>query len=353
MEKNILSAILSCSGYKLTDDEKFLFNKYQPFGICLFGRNIKDKKQIKSLCKEIREATREDIFITIDQEGGRVRRLTEPHFRSYAANIEIGSLPISQSQIAAKLHAGLISQDLKDCTINTNFAPVLDIIHPNTTPALKSRCFSNNEKTVANLGKIMVQEYINNGIIPCIKHMPGHGRTDTDSHLNLPILKYSTKELAKDFFPFKENAHCPFGMTAHILLPEIDDESPLTMSKKGISTIIRGEIGFAGILISDSLEMHALKGSLAERVEKSQEAGCDIICYSQGKLEDLQEICQSSKYLSDKLLNKIANIKKLINNKLNIDIEKASAEYKKLFKEMQPYQETYDATEVLNKLQRK
>lgn len=351
MEKPILSAILSCSGPHLTDEEKSIFSRYNPFGICLFNRNIQNKKQIKNLCKEIRECVeRENIFIAIDQEGGRVRRLREPNFPSYAANIDIGNLPPQQARQAALFHANLISQDLNECTINTNFAPVLDIIYQDTTPALKSRCFSTDEKIVAKLGKIMVDEYISNGIIPCIKHLPGHGRAITDPHLHLPMLDYSLKELSKDFYPFQYNNKAPLGMTAHIMLTQIDNTAPLTMSKKAIKEIIRENIGFSGLLISDSLEMHALKGSLAERTQAAQSAGCELICYSLGKIKDLLEICEISEYLSDKSLNKIANFQKILNNKKQQDINSVLSEYSAIFKDIPQYKETYDATEVLNLL---
>ncbi len=353
MAKPILAAFLSCSGYCLTDEEKYLFEKNNPLGISLFARNIKTPQQIKSLTKEIRETIgRKDVLIAVDQEGGRVQRLTAPYFRKYAGNSQIGALTLQDARQAAQYHAQLISSDLNACGINTNYAPVLDLAYPDTTPAIKSRCFSDNEKSTAILGKTMADEYIKNGILPCIKHMPGHGRAQTDPHLHLPVLNNTLKELAKDFYPFQQLKDCPFGMTAHILLPEIDNRLPLTLSKKGIDGIIRGEIGFSGLLITDAIEMKALSGSTSEKASAAYAAGCEAVCYCQGKIEQMDEICRLKQYLSDKSLNKIANIQKLFETKKqDTDIKTIEKAYAALMGEMPEYQESYDATEVLNQLQ--
>ena len=179
MEKPVLAAFLSCSGQTLTDEEKYLFEKTNPAGITLFGRNIKNKQQLKSLTNQIKEVVgRDNFLIAIDQEGGRVRRLKEPDFKFYASQSEIGSLPLPEALEETKRHAQLISSDLKEIGINVNFAPVLDIARPTTTEALRSRCFSSDIKTVSALGKTMVTTYMESGIIPCIKHMPGHGAAE-------------------------------------------------------------------------------------------------------------------------------------------------------------------------------
>ena len=352
MTKHILPAILSCSGYILTDTEKRFFAKHKPVGINLFARNIQNKEQIKKLISEIKQTIEsDDILIAIDQEGGRVRRLTEPEFRSYAAAIDIGKLPFADACKAAKLHASLISADFQELGINVNYAPVLDIAYPQTSEALKSRCFGSTPELVTALGKQMINTYLQNGILPCIKHIPGHGRSATDPHLHLPFLNYSLAELETDFLPFRQLNQCPLGMTAHIVIPEIDSLNPLTHSSTGINKIIRQTIGFDGFLISDAIDMKALQGTSGQKAARAISAGCDAICYALGNIEEMQDIAASLPPLSDISAERLSRAKKLLNNKTtNTNIEAQAQEYQSIMKNVSPYQETYDATEVLNHL---
>lgn len=353
MEKPILAAILSVSGTALNDKEKFLLEKSNPAGIALFGRNIQDKQQITKLINEIKTVIgRDDVLIAIDQEGGRVRRLTPPHFRPYASHIDIGALPLNEAKRASELHAKLIATDLKELGINVNFAPCLDCYKDNTTQALKSRCLSDNPNTVSILGKIMVDTYIKNGIIPCIKHLPGHGAAISDPHLCLPEISLSIDELESELIPFRNCNYSPLAMTAHILINSIDNQNPLTQSTLGIKKLIREKIRFDGFLVSDAIDMHALKGTLEEKANSSIKAGCDCINYSLGKTEELSELADKCPKLSDtgkQRLDKALQI--LHNNDEQADIETLSAEYTKLLSTISPYNESYDATEVLHKLQ--
>lgn len=356
MEKPILAAMLSCSSTELNDSEKHLFSRYNPIGVTLFGRNIQDKNQLKKLISSIKEVIgRDDVLIAVDQEGGRVRRLVEPEFRSYLSQKNLGSLDEQDAVNASRCHAALISRDLKELGINWNYAPVLDIAFPNTTAALLSRCFGSDEKKTALLGKTMVEEYIRNGICPCIKHIPGHGRASVDPHLHLPVLNYSLKDLEKDFYPFQQLKDSPAGMTAHIVIPEVDSEFPVTQSAKAIQTIIRGIIGFEGFLISDAIDMKALKGSIGEKAQASLAAGCDAVCYCLGDAAEMQEVCTHARVLSDKSMIRFAKIKNIINNtsKYTTDFSKMEAEYDRLAGKAEKYIETYDATEVLHQLKNK
>ena len=355
MNQTIMPAILSCSGYELTDDEKYFFAQNNPLGLNIFGRNIKDKEQLKKLIKEIKEVIgREDVLIAIDQEGGRVRRLREPEFESYAAAIDLGKLPLPEAKETAKLHAKLIAEDLRELGINVDYTPVLDLIYDDTTSALKSRCFSSDEKIVAELGKEEVDAFISCGILPCIKHMPGHGRAQTDPHLGLPVLDQNLEELRKDFSPFKQLKDCPLGMTAHIVLSTVDDKMPITQSKKGIEEIIRKEIGFDGFLISDAIDMKALKGSKGERASAALSAGCDSVCYALGDIAEMEEIAFSIPPMSDKSLERFAKAAKIMHNNYYKDNRSEDiSRYRKLIENISPYQENYDATEVLNRLQQK
>ena len=355
MSKPILAAILSVAGTSLTDEEKFILEKYNPVGIALFGRNIQSKPQLKSLIKEIKEVIgRNDVLIAIDQEGGRVRRLTPPDYRPYAAHIEIGQLPFEQAKQAAQFHAELISNDFHELGINVNFAPCIDRLYNNTTEALKSRCFSDDLNVVSTLGKTMVDTYMKNGILPCIKHMPGLGSAINDPHLSLPQTSLSKELFEADLKPFIECNHSPLAMTAHLLIPHIDKENALTQSKQGIKQLIREKIGFDGFLISDGIDMHALKGTLTQKTLKIIEAGCDCICYSMGTIDGLRELSENCPKLSDAAYQRLDNALQILHNvyeKPNIKL--ISDKYSKLLSDITPYKETYDATEVLHKLQTK
>lgn len=353
MEKPIAAAMLSVGGQNLSDTEKRILEQSNPLGISLFARNITSKKQLKNLIKDIKETIgRNDVLIAVDQEGGRVRRLREPEFRSYTSQMVLGSIKdITQRNIAIKDHATLISHDLSDLGINWNYAPCLDIAFEETTPILKNRCFGNDEKEIAVCGKIMINEYMNNGICPCIKHMPGHGRATNDPHFGLPILDFSLKELEKDFYPFQQLKNTPAGMTAHIMIPEIDNQNPMTQSKKGIQYLIREIIGFEGLLISDAIDMHALKGSLAEKTTAAISAGCDCVCYCFGETDGLQEVVQNCGFLTDKSMIRFAKIKNIIQNTKKIhDIENIAAEYDSIVGNVDKYDDGYDETEVLHKM---
>ncbi len=352
MNKPILASLLACQSTQLTDDEKYLFTQANPLGITLFSRNIADKTQLKNLINEIKEVIgREDVLIAIDQEGGRVRRLKEPDFRFYASQSVIGSLPLDKAEKAAKLHASLIADDCQSLGINVNFAPVLDILHPQTTAAVANRCFSADASIVAHLGEITTNEYISNGILPCIKHLPGHGLADTDSHLSLPIINAPLEQIIAELQPFKACNFSPLGMTAHILLPAIDAQSPITQSAQGIQKIIREIIGFPGFLISDSVDMKALKGSVAEKSLASLAAGCDAVCYCKADIEEMRSLVSVCPHLSDQSTERLDKAIKILHNPIKeINIEATAAEYADLIGETLPYKETFDATEVLHQI---
>ena len=351
----MLAALLSCQGTALTDDEKRIFSKSNPLGITLFARNISNKEQTKVLIKEIKEAIgRDNVLICIDQEGGRVRRLHEPEYRSYSSQADIGLLPINEAIEATKLHADLISNDLNEIGINVNFAPVLDIAYPQTTDALRRRCFSSDTSVITTLGQTLIDTYSLNGIIPCIKHMPGHGLAVSDPHLGLPVIDVSLDRLNAELRPFKACKNSPLGMTAHVLLPEIDPINPLTQSKEGIQQLIRGEIGFDGLLISDAIDMKALKGNVIEKSISSLNAGCDCVCYCMGNIDELNMLSCSCPQLSDAATERLDKALTILHNKTEAsDICAKSARYNTLMQKIAPYKETYDATEVLHKLQKK
>lgn len=355
MSKPIMAALLSCSGPVLTADETEFFARVNPLGISLFSRNIENPRQLKNLVSSVKEAIgRNDVIIAVDQEGGRVRRLGEPNWPSYAAAIDLGSLPLPAARRAAELHARLIAHDLKELGINMNFAPVLDLIYPQTSPVLKSRCFNASELVVSDLGSVMIQAYINSGICPCIKHLPGYGRASVDPHLRLPQIDTPLTGLAADFLPFQNNADCPAGMTAHIIIRDVDKHQPITSSPTGIKQLIRGTLGFNGLLISDAIDMHALSGTIQEKALASLSAGCDCICYALGDFSEMEALSAVCPPLSDTALARYEKIRRIISApEPKPDIKNLRNEYDRIIGTIEPYCDDYDATEVLNQLKHK
>ena len=353
--KPILAAMLSVSGFTLTGAEKKLLERANPLGVTLFKRNVRDKKQVKALVKSIKEVIgRDDVLIAVDQEGGRVCRFAEPKWPSYLSQYSLGSLKGKEGQELTRLHGALISSDLRELGVNWNYAPVLDVAHPDTTPALKSRIFSSNEKEVARKGKILLDVYQERGICPCVKHLPGHGRAVVDPHLNLPILPQSLKTLEKDFYPFHVvGRDAPAGMTAHIVISAVDNK-PVTQSKKAIQEIIRDRIGFQGFLISDAIDMKALKGTLSSRVRNSLNAGCDAICYCFGIEDELEEVIRAARPLTDAAMERFMRIQNIVMKKApKLDKKEAYSRYVELAHKTKSLQTDYDAVEILHQMKRK
>jgi len=355
--KPILAAMLSVSGTALTDAEKRILEKAQPLGVSLFKRNVENLGQVKRLTDEIRCAIgRDDVLIAIDQEGGRVCRYTPTDIPTgYYSAEALGSLTSDDERDEMiRCHAFLIADDLKKMGVNWVYAPVLDVLYPDTTAALVGRCFSDDEKKIATCGRTMVGAYVSQGICPCVKHLPGHGRAVVDPHLSLPVLDYSLSDLKRDFYPFEQVApFAPAGMTAHIVIPEIDDK-PITQSAKGIKELIRTRMGFDGLLISDAIDMHALKGSLCERVQNSLSAGCDVICYCFGKENELREVVQSASPMTDKALSRYQKVKDILMRPVApLERKEVVERYMQLGKKTLSSNVGYDAVEILHKMEKR
>ena len=347
--------MLSCSGPELTDAEKRIFNKFNPLGVTLFGRNIADPHQIKKLTAQIKEAIgRNDVLIAIDQEGGRVRRLHEPDFRAYMAQKQIGEIAeshgLSMAQKIAAAHARLIAEDLHTLGINWNYAPVIDLCHPQTSQVLASRCFSSVPETNIALAQAMLDAYQNSAVCPCVKHLPALGPAEADPHLELPVINQSLKELEKDFAAAVALASkASAAMTAHILLTQIDSQLPATQSPKVISEIIRGLIGFNGFLISDAIDMHALHGSLAIKTRLALDAGCDAICYCGGTEQGLIEVCKNCLPLNDTSHARFEKLRNIITGQhKTVNIAQIYKDYSQFSVNLKNYDKEYDATEVLH-----
>ncbi len=287
------AAIFGASGKSLTDQEKKFFRSADPLGFILFARNVGDPAQLRNLVIALRDTVRRaDAPVLIDQEGGRVARLKPPHWRGYppASAIAAAKNPAE----AAFLGSRLIADDLAALGITVDCAPVLDLPAPGADPIIGDRAYGTKPETVAALGRAVCDGLLAGGVLPVIKHIPGHGRARVDSHLALPVVSASRAELeAGDFAPFRALNRMPWAMTAHIVYSAIDADAPATLSPRLISQTIRASIGFGGVLISDDLSMKALPGSLPGRAQGALEAGCDVVLHCNGEMREMSGIARA------------------------------------------------------------
>ncbi len=285
------------AGPNLTEEEKRFFGESNPFGFILFTRNCETPDQLEQLVTALRSAVNDPaIPILIDQEGGRVQRLRQPHWQEYPAAGTIANLAIRDPEAAIRaawLHAHLIGLQLFENGINVNCAPCLDLAFEGASEVIGDRSYGADAEQVSQLGQAACEGYLAAGIMPVIKHMPGHGRADVDSHLDLPTITADRDALRQaDFIPFQRITAPVWGMTAHIVVTAFGLDQPVTHSSAGITDLIRGEIGFDGLLFSDDLSMQALEGSLAERAAGSIKAGCDIALHCNGDMSEMREIAE-------------------------------------------------------------
>lgn len=309
--RNCKSLILGCAGLQLSDAEIDFYAEQQPYGFILFARNVETPDQVRHLVQQLRSSVgRPDAPVLIDQEGGRVQRLRSPHWFEARPFGFFGTLYKTDPKVAREalaLTTRLIAADLLALGVTVDCTPCLDLSLPKTAAAIGDRAFAADPTVVAELGALVAEEMIRAGILPVIKHMPGHGRGTVDSHHELPLVTASREALGgTDFAPFKALAHLPWGMTSHIVFDQIDPEFPATQSAKVIEEIIRGDIGFDGLLLTDDLNMNALSGTLADRAARALQAGVDIVLHCSGKMPEMQEIAPVCSVLSEKALSRIA-----------------------------------------------
>jgi beta-N-acetylhexosaminidase len=270
----MLPVILGISGPSLTASEQEMFARFPPRGVILFARNIEDPAQLARLMDSLRAALPPDAVLMVDQEGGRVARLRAPHWPDLPA---AGTL---RSEDEAFAHGRALGAMSREAGFNVVAAPVLDLRHEGASEVVGDRAISGDPQIVAALGGRIAAGLLAEGVTPVMKHAPGHGRAKLDSHAALP--RIADADLEADIFPFAQNRHLPWAMTAHIVYESIDPARPATLSRIVIRDVIRGKIGFAGILVSDDLAMGALTGTPAERALAALEAGCDIALYCPG-----------------------------------------------------------------------
>lgn len=300
------AAIYGCAGLSLGESEKRFFAESRPWGFIVFARNIETPDQLRRLIAEMREAAGHDAPILIDQEGGRVARLRPPHWRAYPTGRRYGEVYArskEQGLEAAGLGARLIAAELHALGINVDCLPVLDVPVPGAHDVIGDRAYGLTPDPVIALGRAAAEGLLAGGVLPVIKHIPGHGRAGVDSHLSLPVVDTGHAVLAEtDFAPFKALADMPLAMTAHVVYSALDANAPATTSAKVISRVIRQEIGFDGFLMSDDLSMQALAGTLGERTRASLAAGCDIVLHCNGKMDEMKAVAAEVPPLAGKAL---------------------------------------------------
>lgn len=292
------AVVCGVAGTQLASSERLLFEQNPPTGFILFKRNCETPGQVKSLTSELKALFPDRwVPILIDQEGGRVQRLRGTDWPDWPPAADIGKLAqsdLSSGLAAARLHARLIARQLTDIGVDVNCAPVLDLGLADTTEAIGSRAFSAEPEIVAKLGRAAIAGFTQGGVVPVIKHLPGHGRARVDSHLELPVIDVALEVWRKsDAIPLVANAAAPMAMTCHLLFEALDNTHPATCSKRIINDIIRGEIGFSGILLSDDLSMKALKGPIQTRAAASLAAGCDLALHCNGDLSEMRSVLEA------------------------------------------------------------
>jgi beta-N-acetylhexosaminidase len=288
----LASFIAALEGLELTAAEAAVLRSARPCGIILFARNVANPGQVHRLSEAARDAVGHDILVLIDQEGGRVRRLRPPHWRELPCAAAYGRLyrdDPAEACRAARLAAQLTAADLRAAGINTNCVPVLDVPAQESHEIIGNRAYGTDPAQVAALGRAVAEGHMAGGVLPVIKHMPGHGRATADSHLELPVVTTARAELERiDFAAFRPCADLPAAMTAHVVYTAIDPDRPASTSRRVIAEVIRGAIGFDGLLMSDDLGMQALSGSMAARIQGVLAAGCDVALVCSGELADTE-----------------------------------------------------------------
>lgn len=285
------AAIFGCDGASLSTEERAFFRDADPLGFILFARNVVDPDQLRRLTGDLRDAVGRDAMVLVDQEGGRVQRLRSPHWHEHIPALDMAARA-SDPLRAMDIRSTMIAAELRAVGIDANCAPVADIATAATHPFLRNRCYGEDADTVTRLARVAADAHLAQGVLPVIKHMPGHGRATADSHRDLPTVTEGRTELEQDFAPFRALNHLPMAMTAHIVFSAIDDR-PATCSPPMID-LIRQDIGFDGLLMTDDIEMEALAGRVGKRSRLAIAAGCDVVLHCNGAMAARQEVAAAA-----------------------------------------------------------
>ena len=300
--------ITGLSGPVITADELAFLRDAEPWGLIVFRRNVENPEQLRALTDGFREALGRDAPVLVDQEGGRVQRLGPPHWPAYPAGAVYGQLYDLDPKTgleAARLGASLIAADLRAVGIDTDCLPLADIPVSGADPVIGDRAYGTTPDKVAALAAAVAEGLLAGGVLPVLKHLPGHGRATADSHLKLPVVETDRATLERtDFAPFRALAGLPLGMTAHVVFSAIDPVAPATTSAIMIGEVIRRFIGFSGLLMGDDVSMGALSGILSERARASLQAGCDMVLHCNGNLSEMKDVAAAVPVLEGRSLER-------------------------------------------------
>lgn len=301
--------ICGCGGLVLTREERDFFRDSAPFGLILFKRNIDTPDQVRALIASFRDCVGQaEAAVLVDQEGGRVQRFGKPFWRAYPAAARFGALdqPIERKERLVRLTGALIGRDLEQLGVSIDCAPVLDVPVEGSHEVIGDRAYGRDPQIVARLSRAAALGLIDGGVLPVVKHIPGHGRASVDTHFALPVVTAALDLMSEtDFLPFAANADLPIAMTAHVIYAALDPDRPATVSRAVID-YIRAQIGFAGLLLSDDLSMQALSGSLRERTEAAFAAGIDIALHCNGDRAEAAAVASAAPTLAGPALARVS-----------------------------------------------
>jgi beta-N-acetylhexosaminidase len=306
---NTRAFITGIAGPELSAAEREFIDAQRPWGFILFKRNVENPSQVAKLVAEFRGVVGEpEAPVLIDQEGGRVQRLSPPHWPIYPAGAVFGALYDIDPGFglsAARLSARLIAADLLDLGVTVDCLPLADVPAAGADAVIGNRAYGTDPKKVAAIARAVTEGLEQGGVLPVLKHIPGHGRATADTHFRLPEVNTSRAELERtDFAAFQPLADLPMAMTAHVVFSALDPAQPATTSATIIEQVIRGVIGFQGLLMSDDVSMNALAGSIAERTRAIVAAGCDVVLHCNGKLDEMRDVAAETPELSGKALQR-------------------------------------------------
>ncbi|MHA1164628.1 MAG: beta-N-acetylhexosaminidase [Alphaproteobacteria bacterium] len=327
--------IVGCSGPELIADERAFLRDVRPCGLILFARNCQTRDQIARLTDDVRECVLNDhLLILVDQEGGRVQRMGPPEWRKYPPAQVFAHLYRKDPQEALDAARGvtrLMAGDLYEVGINVDCAPVLDVPAPGAHDIIGDRAYGDDPETIIALARVVADTFLEGGVLPVIKHIPGHGRARADSHKALPVIDASLEELAgSDFRPFMALNDLPLAMTAHVVLKALDEDAPASVSALIMDQVIRKQIGFKGLVMSDDLDMAALKGTLPERAKGVISAGCDVVLHCSGKLRDAEQVAEAVPVLEGRALARYEAALARLNEPVPFDEKRALGMLEKL-----------------------
>jgi beta-N-acetylhexosaminidase len=326
----MLSAFITgLEGPELSAREAAVLRETRPCGVILFARNAVDPEQLRRLTDAATSAVGEEILVLIDQEGGRVQRLRPPHWRALPPAGAYAKAYAADPERAARMvraAARLTAADLRAVGINTNCAPLVDVPAPGSHGIIGDRAYAERAEDVARMGAAVADGLMAGGVLPVIKHIPGHGRATADSHFDLPVVTATRQELeAVDFVPFRKLAHLPAAMTAHVVFTAYDADAPASISRRVTDDVIRGSIGFDGLLMSDDLAMKALAGTVAERATAVIAAGSDVVLACNGGLEETEAVASVAPPLGGRALARFQHARAVFEQQQPFEVAEAEA----------------------------